>query len=297
LHVCLFFVSCTNHDEEIVTGLQAVKECKALSPFVVSLGFNATSSAFTTSERKLEGLALKDFSQENKMYQDESWKDKGKFGPIAIDEQGNVYVAPVPHVNVLHAIRGNQNVIYKVDGKHGQLSTMISLTETSNITTSNPYGVVGLFYHCDLQLLYVSSINGSDLKNEIGQIFAIDVRQVKPIIKFTLPNIDAMGLGFAYFNNEPTLFYGNARNGGVYRILLDEEGNFKGSPIFCFDASVYGKCGDEIVKKIRFTAEGKMMITCMPFYYNLTAPTELLETKLTYTYQVNGGKWIGERLE
>ncbi len=291
LLVILLF-SC-NEKEEIFYGLANIKDCKALSSFAVNKGFNPNSSAFSTSEKGKTGLCLIDVNNRNgHFYQDPSWIDKGNLGPIAIDAKGNLYVAPVPFVNVMEAIRKNQNVIYKMDGTAGKLESLIEFAgKADTINQQNAYGAVGLYYDCSTQLLYVSSLQGSTKYQERGTIYAINVASSPVKIIDKLENTDAMGIGAAMFNEKKYLFYGNTRSHAINRIELTEEGLFKGKSKFCFSLTGIGPRGDDVAKKIRIDQNNLMQITGMDFHYNLTAPTLMQESKYQFSYNLNKAIW------
>ncbi len=290
--ITILLISACKSNEEVLYGLTTNPDCKVSSPFVTTTGLNSGSCAFSTSERKLTGLALIDVSQPGKVFQHPTWTNKGSLGPLAIDEKGNAYVAPIPFVNVLDAIRKNQNVIYKVDAASGQMQELLSLKDKANlINKENAYGVVGLFYDCQNKYLYATSLQGSTKANEKGTIYCIDPHQTPAKIITTIKSIDAMGIGVATFNDYKYLFYGSTRDHSIYRVKLKEDGTFDGKPIFCFSLTGLGPRGDDIAKKIRFTPSNQMQLTGMDFHYNLTAPTQVQETKYLFQYSVNDGKW------
>jgi hypothetical protein len=294
----LFINSCNLDSKEVITvGLQPVKDCKALSSFVVNLGFTNSTTAFSTSEKKITGICLKDISVENKYYQHPTWKDKGGMGPIAIDEIGNVYVAPIPFVNVLESEKKNQNIIYKIDGKTGEMKTWLQFDNTQDtVNAQNAYGVVGLYYDCDLKLIYASNLYGSTLKKEVGNIYCIDTKISPASVIDIFKNEDAMGIGVAYFNDKKSLFFGNARNQDIYRITLKEDGTFSKDKKYCFSLAGIGKRGDDIAKKLRITPQSTLLITGTEFYFNLTAPTIPQESKYEFSFDVNSEKWISKEL-
>jgi hypothetical protein len=284
-----FIISCDSQ-EKIESGLESIKDCKAMSPFVKNLGFNASSSAFTTSDKTLMGIALIDINGVLKPYQHPSWINRGKLGPIAIDEQGNVYATPVPFVNVLDAQRHNQNVIYKIDGSAGEMNPIFNVADSS-INLQNAHGFVGLYYDCSSQLLYASSLQGSNKQRENGIIYCLDVKKNPAEVISKLEHTDAMGICIAYFNNNKYLFYGSTRTSLINRVQLKEDGSFSSEKIKAFSIAGIGNQGDDRAKKLRTTVDNKLQITGMPFYYNLTAPTETQESKYLASYNLNTNQW------
>jgi hypothetical protein len=288
-------VSCgTKEQENIVTGLDVIAPCNGKSKFIARTGFNASTTAFSTSIKNVLGLALIDVTDQTKYYQHPSWKDKGSFGPIAIDAEGNAYVAPIPFVNVLDAVRKNQHQLYKVNTTDGVLSAAFTLEDTSSkFNVENPFGFVGLYYDCEAKYLYASSLKGSTKAEVNGKIFCLDVSTTPFSIVDEISNTDAMGLGVAYFNNERKLFYGDARSSNVYSITIGEDGKFSGRPKFEFSLSGLGPRGDDVVKKIRFDAKNQgMQIIGTEFFYNLIAPTQMQESKYSAVFDVDAQKWV-----
>ncbi len=289
--VLILITSCSTK-EEIDTGVRSMNDCKTLSSFVNQLGFPANTTAFVTNEKRITGICVKDVNAENKIYQHATWTDKGSMGPLAIDEQGNVYVAPIPFVNVLDAVRKNQNIIYKINAQNGILNTCIQFEGTQDtVNTQNGYGAVGLYYDCENKLLYASNIYGSTRTQENGKIYCIDVKKEPATVLDTYNNVDAIGIGVCYFNNHKTLFYGNARTHTVHRITLKEDGTFTKQNTFCFSLDGLGSRGDDVAKKIRFTKQNTMLIIGATFDYNLTAPSNAPEVKYEFQFDMNDETW------
>lgn len=289
LFTAILMVASCSQKEKIDSGISVMQDCKALAPFITRLGFPANSTAFSTTEKKLAGVAIVDIKT-GQTFQDATWIDKGNFGPLAIDEGGNAYLAPIPFVNVLDAIRRNQNIIYKVDAQTGKMNPLIKLGDQDSVLNSqNPYGVMGLFYDCESHLLYASSVHGSTKDAERGTIYCIDGQTGKIVDQYK--GVDAAGVGVAYFNEKKYLFFGNARDHGIYRVALKENGGFSDKKIFCFSLEGEGPRGDDIARKIRFNKNNEMEIFGFEFYYNLTAPTEKQETKYKFVYNLNTESW------
>jgi hypothetical protein len=289
----LCITSCAEK-EEILYGVVAPQDCKVMPPFVSKLGFNPNTCAFTTSERKYTGICLADFNvQPVKIYQDSTWREKGNLGPIAIDEVGNVYVVPIPFVNVLDVVRKDQNVIYKLDPNTGVLAEFFSLSNSAKkLNLENVYGFVGLVYDCESKLLYASSIAESTREEEKGIIYCINPATSPAKVLFKLENVDAMGIGIAIFNEKKHLFYGSTRDHNIYRVQLQENGDFMGEAKNCFSLMGIGPRGDDVAKKIRFDSQNRMLLTGLDFHYTLTAPTQVQESKYIFNFNVNDGKWI-----
>jgi hypothetical protein len=287
----LIIISCK---EEIVD--YQTNDCKKQPPFIKSLGFDPNRSAFSTSERRKPGLILMQFNQQGdtsnggkKIYQHPTWQKAGNLGPMQIDPSGNIFLAPVPTVNMVSNPIEKQNTLYKVDAGSGEMKEFVSLPVPENISATNPFGILGLAYLCESNTLYVSSVMGSDRKNEKGIIYAVDAVTGKIIDKIT--GIDALGMGVSYISGQRRLYFGSARTPDVFSVKLKEDGNFKGKPQFEFTLDSLGLGGDDKVRRIKFDQTGKMQIYSVEFNFNLYAPTEKKENFLKFIYNEETKKW------
>ena len=211
-------------------------------------------------------------------------------GPLAIDQLGNIFVAPIPIVNVLTNKKEDQNKIYKIDAATGKMALFLNLGAKPGANPNNAYGIVGLYYDCNKQNIYASSIYNSNETNENGIIYCININTKKVIS--TLNNTDAMGLGVAEFNSKPCLFFGHTRNHVVYYVYLNSKGIMEQVKNKAFSLVNLGPRGDDIAKKIKFSPQNQLIINSTTFYYNLTAPGEIQETVYTYVYQIATQKWV-----
>jgi hypothetical protein len=290
----LVFQNSSNASIKIEFPLIPNADCKRLPNFIREIGFNPTTCAFSTSERTRQGVVLIDLSKQNKqqaIYQDPTWKQHGNMGPLAIDENGNAFVAPLPVVNVLTNKREDQNRIYKINHVSGKMELCIDLGVQHVSYETNPYGVVGLFYDCTKKLIYASSVSGSNIEKEVGAIYCIDPNTKPASVISVLKNTDAMGLGVASFNHKPCVFFGSTRNHSIQYCTLNENGSINTDKRNAFSLINQGPRGDDIAKKIRFNQQGEILVTGTPFYYNLTAPTYVQESIYTFSFSVKHQQW------
>lgn len=267
--------------------------CNAQPPFVKRLGYDVTRSAFTTSEKNKKGIYLKEIAlqpgQSTRLYHDTTWLQAGWLGPILTDNKGNTWATPVPVINVLDNPTDMQNTVYRIDGTTGKMVEYIKLPKAKIITDQNPYGILGIAYNCEAQVLYVSSVAGSTRQLQQGAIYAINTSTAT--IQGTLQCGDVFGLGISYKEGYRKLYYGSARNSNVYSVSLNEDGNFIGAPQLALTLNGLGPRGDDKAKKIREDKQGNLVVSGYEFNFNLTAPTEIQETKYTFQYNLNTEKW------
>ncbi len=289
----LLFFSC-KQEEENITGVQHITDCRQMASFIQSTGFDKKRSAFSTSERRIKGLALVEFplsaQMQKRIYQHPSWKMAGGLGPIIITEDGSVYVAPIPIVNVFENKPEQQNTIYKVDPVSGEMNVFIELPRAKEPSPENPYGVLGLAYDCETGILFASTVSGSTRTSEVGRIYSIRVKDKAKIID-QIDNIDAMGLELAYFNEKKSLFFGEARRSNIFSVSVDEDGNFKSKPVFQLNLTGFGPRGDDKARKLRFDRSGNLVVFGVEFNYNLIAPSEKQETMYSFQYNITSQKW------
>jgi hypothetical protein len=288
--VFLFFTACKNSAVEFRTN-----NCKGSPVFVKRVaGFITPKSYFSTSEIRTMGLVLVENSgtperPSLRYYQHPSWKKAGWLSPIQLDEAGNVYTSPAPFINVLNNPAEKQNTIYKVDAVTGEMKEFLQIPLPDSLSSNNPYGILGLIYYCEGNILYASSIAGSDRHVIRGGIYAIDIKAKKIVDQ--LPAVDAIGMGISYVTGERRLFYGTGRNSEIYSVALSEHGKFNGKATLAFSIEGLGPRGDDKVRRIRTDENGNLLIHGIEFNYNLIAPREKPETVYAFEYNNDQKKW------
>jgi hypothetical protein len=294
-YIVIFCVAFTFFSCKEQTVLYQANDCKRPPSFIKNVGFDPSRSVFSTSEKRIKGLALVETNTKGdtsnggrKIYQHPSWTTQGYMGPILLDPQGNCYVAPVPVINLIDNPISKQNIIYKIDSQTGEMAKFEELPLKDTLGIQNPYGILGFAYLCESNILYVSSVQGSTREKENGVIYAID-ESGKIIDK--LDNIDAFGLGISFVNDSRKLYFGSARVPNIYQIRLSEEGKFIGKPTETTSIADFGPRGDDKARKIRFDKNGNMEVYTLEFNYNLTAPTEKQENKLVFSWDEEKKTW------
>ena len=273
--------------------------CKRLPPFTQKMGFDVARAAFSTSEKRVKGLVYVELSndskKESRTYQDPSWKKFGAMGPIAIDEDGAVFVAPVPMINVLDNPTDKQNILYRVSPMSGAMSQFVNLPSFSVpnkkfLPEKNPFGLLGLTYDCDTKLIYAASVANSSPESEVGRLFVIE--KTKGEVVDMLDGIDAMGIGVSDATGQKRLYVGKTRTSDIVSIGLSPDGKLNKSDIK-LEASLdgLGERGDDRARKIRFSDKGEMTVRGIEFFYNLIAPTEKQETAYNFRYDAAAKQW------
>ena len=280
-------------DEVLQIG---VSSCQQSPGFFRNTGLDQKHTAFSTSEKKVKGLALVQLPENpadttgRKIWQHPGWNRFGYMGAITTDENGNAYTIPVPVVNVLDNPFEKQNTIYKVSSFDGEMRPLTELPMAVNNNHSHGYGLLGIYYDCHAQKIYASSIAGSNRESEKGAIYAIDPSSGK--ITDQLTGWDAMGLCVGGVVGQKRLYFGSARTSDLYSVELTKSGQFISSVKREFTLDLLGPRGDDKARRIRFDKHGNMVIFGVEFNYNLTAPTEKQETIYRFRFDQEDRKWI-----
>jgi hypothetical protein len=289
LAIILLFTSCKEDTVEFNDNV-----CKRMPLFTTQLGF-ASGSFFSTTDSRNMGLVLVQTQQAGnsnapivKQYQDSSWKKAGWLAPIVLDEVGNIFVSPAPFVSVYYNPLAKANTIFKVDTKTGKMNEWLTLPQVDS-NSNNAYGIIGMVYLCEAKVLYVSTLAGSDRKNERGCIYAIDVATQKIIDKITAT--DAMGMGISYVEEKRKLYYGTGRSSQIYSVLLSSKGDFTSKPLPAFSITNLGPRGDDKVRRIFNNPDGTLTVAGFEFNYNLIATREKQETSYTFSFDAEEKVW------
>jgi hypothetical protein len=235
------------------------------------------------------GLRIIENRVDGKILMRDQWSEFGWLGLYTLDNRGNIYLSSVPHESILHNPVGEQNRVLILDSQNGELTQFMELPQKQESTIRNPFGAMGLHYDCDNGFLYVSSLAGSTMKEELGSIFQIDI-QKKEIVS-RLEDVDAIGLSTYNTSEGKRLYYGLAREPEVYSIALDEEGKFNGEPRMEF--SLLDQPGGAFDKahRIRFIQNDVMEVKANNFTFTLAAASDPERNIYRFRYDRNSDKW------
>ncbi|MBK7696630.1 MAG: hypothetical protein IPI30_20640 [Saprospiraceae bacterium] len=271
-------------------------QCKGLPAYFSKMGINPSKAYLSTTERNLVGMALIESEQPGnpnariiKIVQDKSWKDKGYLGAICTDHFGNSYVLPSAKVNMLQNPFEKQNNIYKVDANSGKMEEFVKIPMERMPGSFNPFGVLGSFYDCSTKQLLVSTVAGSDERQEIGSVYSVDVitKQIKKIFS----NKDIYGLALHMHMGKRILYLSSAQ--GIQIIFHRIGCHQQSHGLLKEEISIHGlgPRGDDKIRKIRFTKDGRMQLFTVLFYYNLTSPSEEQQSQMFFTYEPANKNW------
>ncbi|MBK9944543.1 MAG: hypothetical protein IPP13_23350 [Kouleothrix sp.] len=266
--------------------------CGAFPAFAQRLGFS-TSAVMDTTDRIQPGLRIVEQAQGQppKVYQAPDWAMAGYLGLPVIDNNGDIYVAPAPRVNLLLNPAERQNTIYKIDGATGAMQPFLAIPPAQPAHAENPYGILGLALDCQSHALYVSTVAGSTREQEYGQILRIDIGAAR--VTSQIDAIDAFGVGVGREASAARLYFARARTAEIWSVALDAGGNFSGAPM---RELTYGRAlndGDGRARKISFDA-GIMNLTIIPFTYTL-APLAAAQQTIRAAYDPQVAGWVVQK--
>lgn len=290
------FASCADKMTEEEIAQIGVTPCRKPAAFIKKIGFDATMSAFSTTEHRMKGLVLIQFpknlgdSASKKIFQDSSWKQFGFMGSITTDESGNAYTAPIPMVNTLEVPTTEMNKVYKVDCNTSKMELYCNLPKPDSSAEIVPFGVLGVYYDCHGKKLYAASVSGSTRDEEKGVIYVIDINTKKIIDQ--LKGYDAAGVFVGGTTGEKRLYFGSTRKPNVYSVALTKDGRFKNTEIKTeLTLDQLGPRGNDKARRIRYDKLGNLIIYGVEFNYSLAAQSNRPETGYQFNYNEADKKW------
>ncbi len=265
--------------------------CRTMPPFIAKTGLGK-QVAIDTQQRGFMGVRLLE-PQTGRAVQHPSWDDAGHVGAFARDKQGNIYVAPAPDVSLTENPPALQNRIYRIDAQTGIMALWLELPAVAPPSASNTFGVMGLFYDCDTDSLYASSVAGSTATQVNGRIYRIAVASKQ--IASQLEQTDALGIGVFNGVNTKRLYLGSARSSDVYSVAVDANGNFTDEVRHEFALATLPDGNSTSVRKFDFArdAQGQYLLQAKEteFGFRLMAENNLHKRVYRFTYQPAEDHW------
>lgn len=277
-------------------SIGGVTGCRELPRFSERLGYK-DRLGISTSERNYVGLVIFDGRipitapvSERDLHQEPSWSEAGTLGPFVLDRQGHIYTAPVPRTAVSDNPPDVQNTIYRVDSDTAVMQPYLTLPDAPPTSAQNPFGILGIAYDCDSDALYVSTVAGSTLSAEKGQIVRIDLDTgtVSPQVV----GVDAIGLAVFRGVQGKRLYFGLARESALASVALDAEGHAVGEIRTELNLADHARgMGEPKARRISFDRE-TMTLYIVPFNFNLRAVSEQQQVIVRYRYDPQHDGWM-----
>jgi hypothetical protein len=265
--------------------------CRAMPAFIANTGMGM-QVAIDTQQQGYMGLRLVQ-PQTGKAWQHPTWDDAGHVGAFARDREGNIYVAPTPEVSLAENPPALQNRIYRIDAQTGEMALWLELPEAAPPSSSNPFGVMGLFYDCDTNSLYASSLAGSGARQVLGRIYHIDMA-TKTVVG-QLDNTDALGVGVFNGATQKRLYFGAARSSDVYSVALGAKGNFADDLRHEFALASLPDGNSTSVRKFSFGQDQQgqflMQVKEAEFGFRLMAENNPHKRMYRFVYQAGQDSW------
>lgn len=286
---CLLLTACSKSDMGSFTpGL--VDNCRAMPAFIKNTGLG-TQVAIDTQQQGYVGVRLVQL-QTGKTWQHPTWDEAGHVGATTRDRQGNIYILPTPEVSLAENPPSLQNRIYRIDSQTGEMLVWLELPQAAQPSAANPFGTMGLFYDCDTNSLYVSSLAGSTPQQAQGRLYQIDVATKK--VMDQIEQVDAIGVGVFNGVSHKRLYFGSARSSDVYSLPLDAQGRFINQPRHEFTLATLPNGNTTSVRRFVFSklaSSYTLQVKEVEFGFRLLAENNLNRRSYSFNYQVDSDTW------
>ncbi len=242
------------------------------------------------SQKKFTGIALHYGQNHEETLHPEVWGKYEHFGTYALNEQGDIYLSPMPFISVRPTTFDLQKNIYKLDSKTGALSVFMRFDDVRPSAT-NPYGVISLAYDCEDQTLWVSAIDETDYQSVKGTIYHIDP-DAKKILQ-SVEGFDALTILPLHTGKGRFLLAGSARDNALYATAITA-GVLSSPPRKLLELPA----ANERIRKIRITGNNELELQAISFSYTLLAQsTSRDRTYYDATWDAASSEWKLEKRE
>ncbi len=279
---------------KITFKLGPANECQRIPAFASSLGLKG-QLAIDTEQRQVRGISFIEARSNGQRYQHPSWDDVGHVGSSVRDQQGNIYVLPIPVVSLEHNDPANRNTVYKIDTNTQLMAPYLALGLSTD-QPRHPFGVLGASIDCDTNSLYISSVEGSLPHQEKGTTYQISL-STKAVVS-RLENKDLFGLDILNTAEGKRLYYGSARSPHIYSVDLDQAGHFGSDHRYELSLAELPEGDTATPVKIRFSRAGTEIIMTVQkaiFDFRPSAANETGRNKYLYKLAKNGSWEFLER--
>jgi len=261
-----FMIGSFNKQKSCARHPQFLKQLKVTQPITIDL-----------SQQQFKGLAFLYGQNFSKVIHPKTWETFEHFSTYALDEVGNVYLAPMPFISIKPTTFNLQKNIYKLDSKTGKLEIFMNFDDV-HPTASNPYGIISLVYDCDDHTLWVSAIDESDYREQKGVIYHIDVKSKRVLQK--VEGFDALTITLLKSEKGKFLLAGSARENALYAYSIEDlQLSNKGEKILELPSA------QEHIRKIKIRGQNLLELQTIPFSYTLIAETSANNERNHYDAQ------------
>jgi hypothetical protein len=248
--------------EDVALGIFNKKQaCSSPPRFLQQLGIKQPV-VIDLSQQRFKGIAFHHGKNMEKTYHPKEWGNLESFGTYALDEQGNIYLAPMPYISISENTFELQKNIYKLDSITGKIAIFMHLDDVLP-STNNPYGVYTLVYDCEDKTLWVATLDKTDYQHQKGVIYHIDIESKKILQR--IEGFDALTLNILQTKKSKYLLAGSAKDSGLYAYTIDR-GLLSSKPVKLFSLPN----PNEHIRKIKIKAD-YLQLQAIPFSYTLVA--------------------------
>ncbi|MBU1669059.1 hypothetical protein KKC13_11625 [bacterium] len=231
------------------------------------------------SQQHFTGLAFLWGQNFSKVIHPKQWETFEHFSTYALDEEGNVYLAPMPFISIKPTTFNLQKNIYKLDSITGKISIFMKFDDVLP-TANNPYGIISLVYDCDDKTLWVSAIDETDYRAEKGVIYHIDP-QTKTVLQ-RIEGRDALTLTLLKSQKGKYLLAGSARENALYAFSIENaQISSEAQKVLALPRA------NEHIRKIKIRGQNHLELQTIPFTYSLVAQTVEQGVRSNYDAKFN----------
>jgi hypothetical protein len=217
------------------------------------------------TQKRFKGIAFLHGNSFSQSLHPKKWEQYGHFSTYALDERGNIFLAPSPFISIQENTFELQKSIYKLDTKTGSLSIFMTFKDV-HPSPNNPYGINAVIYDCEDKTLWVSAIDETDYETQRGVIYHVDPKTKTVLQKIN--SIDALTLALVTTDKGKFLLAGAARDNGLYAypIIVNR---LQEKPVKILSLPR----ANEHIRKIKVAAKNHLALQAIPFSYALIAQT------------------------
>lgn len=276
--------------DEIFQGEFSKKQACGKPPrFLQQLGVRQPV-VIDLSQKHFKGIAFHHGAGMQKILHPKEWESFESFGTYALDEQGNLYLAPMPYISISPDTFELQKNIYQLNSMTGKLSVFMTFDDVFP-GPNNPYGVNTLVYDCDDKTLWAAAIDETDYQSQKGVIYHIDPNTKKILQRTT--GFDALTINLLQTTKAKYLLAGSAKDNALYAYKISD-GSLSTSPVKLFELLN----PNEHIRKIKIKANNQLELQAIPFSYTLIAQaTEQYRVIYDAKWDKTTSQWILSKQE
>ena len=253
----------TDKIENVALGTFNKKQACGRPPrFLQQLGIKQPV-VIDLSQQRFKGIAFHHGKNMGKTYHPKEWENFESFGTYALDEKGNIYLAPMPYISISNNTFELQKNIYKLDSTTGEIAVFMHLDDVLP-SANNPYGVYTLVYDCEDKTLWVATLDKTDYQHQKGVIYHIDIESKKILQR--IEGFDALTLNILQTNKSKYLLAGSATTSGLYAYTIKDR-KLSPKPVKLLELSN----PNEHIRKIKIKKNNQLQLQAIPFSYTLIA--------------------------